>query len=266
MGNDRNCICVDEGQIADTVVKLKEDFASQFGRDVPAEIISASLRTWLGRHLDKLSEDLYETLATPRSEAAREFRRLVDEAVGDVPRLETAPSPTQYADVFTGHRPFSFEKLAAMTAYIAHRASSVYKTKVNKLLFYSDFVHYNRTGASISGAKYVHLPYGPVPDRYEGMLAKLSAMETIWFERRGDYQLIKGWNDPLIGTLSDEERGTLDWVLRRLGTLSSSELTRQSHRELGYRSTKLGEPIAYEYAKFLEVLPVDLTAERRDSE
>jgi hypothetical protein len=258
MSKNQNCVCVDEAQIAEAVARLKDDFAGEFGRDVPTEIISDSVKRWLERHLDGLSEDLYETLSSPRNEAAREFRRLVDEAVGDIPILTTAATPAEEADVFTGHRPFSFEKLAAMTAYIAHRGRDVYKTKLNKLLFYSDFVHYHRTGTSISGARYVHLPYGPVPDRYEGMLAKLAAVETIWFERRGDFQLIKGWNDPLIGTLSNEERETLDWVLERLGSLNSSELTRQSHRERGYRSTRLGEPIAYAYAKFLEILTRDV--------
>jgi hypothetical protein len=159
------------------------------------------------------------------------------------------------ADVFTGHRPFSFEKLAAMTAYIAHHGKNVYKTKLNKLLFYSDLVHFHLTGRSISGARYVHLPYGPVPDRYEGMLAKLSAMDTIRVVQRGDYQQIVGGDDPLVGVLSNKERATLDWVLGRMGAMTSSELTRQSHREKAYRFTKLGEPIAYEYAKYLEILP-----------
>jgi hypothetical protein len=256
MAKDQNCICIDEEQIAETVVKLKEDFASEFGRDVPTEIISKSIKRWLDHHLEELSEDLYETLSTPRNDAARAFRRLVDEAVGDVPVLATAaPAHAEEPDVFTGHRPFSFEKLAAMTAYIAHRGRNIYKTKLNKLLFYADFVHYRLHGTSISGARYVHLPYGPVPDRYEGMLAKLAATETIWFEPRGDYRLIKGWNDPLVGVLSNDERESLDWVLERLGSMTSTELTRQSHRERGYRSTKLGEPIAYAYAKFLEIRP-----------
>ena len=253
MGKDQECVCLDEQQIADTVVKLKEDFAEEFGRDVPTEVISLSVKAWLERHLDQLSDDLYETLSTPRNDEARELRRLIDEAIGEIPEFKTAASDAEESSVFTGHRNFSFEKLAAMAAYIAHRGRNVYKTKLNKLLFYADFIHYHNNGSSISGARYVHLPYGPVPDRYEGMLAKLAAVETIWFEQRGDYQLIKGWNDPLIDVLGNEERETLDWVLERLGSMTSSELTRQSHREKGYRFTNLGEPIAYEYAKFLEI-------------
>lgn len=246
-------VCLGEDEIADTVVRLKEDFSREFGRDVPTEVISTSVKEWLGRYMDRLSDDLYETLSTPRNEEARELRRMIDEAIGDVPQFQLADAAAETADVFTGQRTFSFEKLAAMVAYIAHRGSNIYKTKLNKLLFYSDFIHFHLKGQSISGSRYVHLPYGPVPERYDGVLAKLSAVDTIWIEQRGDYQLIKGWNDPIIGTLGNDERETLDWVLAKLGALTSSELTRQSHREKGYKFTKLGESIAYEYAKFLEI-------------
>ena len=54
-----------------------------------------------------------------------------------------------------------------MIAHIASSESDIYKTKLNKLLFYSDFINYYLNGTSISGAKYVHLPYGPVPDSYK---------------------------------------------------------------------------------------------------
>ena len=53
MTNDQNCICIDDAQIAQAVARLKEDFASEFGRDVPAGVISESVKTWLDRHLEQ---------------------------------------------------------------------------------------------------------------------------------------------------------------------------------------------------------------------
>ena len=150
MGKDQECVCLDEQQIAETVVRLKEDFAEDFGRDVPTEVISLSVKEWLERHLDQLSDDLYETLSTPRNDEARELRRMIDDAIGEIPELKTASVGTDESNVFTGRRAFSFEKLAAMTAYIAHRGKNVYKTKLNKLLFYADFIHFHLNGTSIS--------------------------------------------------------------------------------------------------------------------
>jgi hypothetical protein len=125
------------------------------------------------------------------------------------------------------------------------------------LLFYSDFVHFYDHGASISGARYVHLPFGPVPDRYEGMLAKLSATGMIRVQRGQGFELIRAGSEPVTDVLTDEERDSLDWVLDTYGSLSARAISDLSHREMAYKHTRPGEPIAYEYAKFFERLPDD---------
>lgn len=50
----------------------------------------------------------------------------------------------------------------------------VSKTKLNKLLFYADFKHFKDNGVSISGARYAHAYYGPVPDQFNTWLAAIS--------------------------------------------------------------------------------------------
>jgi uncharacterized phage-associated protein len=255
MKGQDGCICIDDDRMQETIARLTEHFSRELGRDLPAEVVSRSVSAWLERRMDRFSEDLYEMLSTPRNEEARELRRIIDDAFlkSSALRPEAPSRAEETADVFTGRRSFSFEKLAAMTAYIVHRAADLYKTKLNKLLFYADFTHYLRTGTAISGARYLHLPYGPVPDGYERVIETLSKAGTIWFEQRGDAQLIGGRRDPIIEKLTVEETETLDRILDRLGTMTSTELTRLSHQEKGYRSTKLGEAIAYEYAKFSDI-------------
>ena len=39
-----------------------------------------------------------------------------------------------------------------------------------KLLNYSDMIFYKENGASISGLRYVHFPYGPVPENFDMLL------------------------------------------------------------------------------------------------
>jgi hypothetical protein len=170
---------------------------------------------------------------------------------------------TEVVDVFTGHRVFSFEKLAAMTAYIARHGRNVYKTKLNKLLFYCDFVNYHLNGVSISGARYVHLPFGPVPDRYEQTLKNLEMIGTLQISKGRGFELISAGDDPLPDTLSQQERATIDWVLERFGSMSASEISEYSHRERAYKDTRPGECIAYEYAKFFQSLPERATASPR---
>src|SRR5688500_4330981 len=149
MQSNLECIPVDVRQVSEAVVRLKEYFAEEHGREIPTAVLAAAVNQWLVRHFDAVADDLFETLATPRNDAAHEFRRMIDKAVGGEVAFEIAHPETEAADVFTGHRPFSFEKLAAMTAYIASRGRDIYKTKLNKLLFYSDFVHFYDHGTSI---------------------------------------------------------------------------------------------------------------------
>lgn len=66
-----------------------------------------------------------------------------------------------------------------MMIFFAHGASGTFKTKLNKLLWYSDFLHYHRNAVSISGATYHHLPFGPVPDHYDICLSILMQNGTL---------------------------------------------------------------------------------------
>jgi uncharacterized phage-associated protein len=72
------------------------------------------------------------------------------------------------------------------------------------------------------------------------------------------FELIKGGNEPLsalANKITENERTTLDWVLKNFGNLSANEISELSHNEKAYRFTRPGEEIAYEYAKFFEKLP-----------
>ena len=168
---------------------------------------------------------------------------------------EAVPEITREEAVFTGQRIFSFEKLAAMTAYIAAHSKDLYKTKLNKLLFYSDFINYYLNGVSISGSRYVHLPYGPVPDSYESTLQNLALSGMVEIIRGQGYEVIRAKDEPITAVLNNRERETIDWVLENFGQMSAADISEFSHREKAYRFTRSGEYIAYEYAKFLQKLP-----------
>ena len=71
-----------------------------------------------------------------------------------------------------GFKGFDYEKLCAMVLFFVHKSSELLKTKLMKLLNYSDMIYYKENGISISGLKYVHLPYGPVPENFD-MLVRL---------------------------------------------------------------------------------------------
>lgn len=69
---------------------------------------------------------------------------------------------------FTGYKSPHLEKIANMVLFFAE-SMAPFKTKLNKLLFYSDFLHYKKTCFSISGSTYKAVQMGPVPKSFGGL-------------------------------------------------------------------------------------------------
>ena len=55
------------------------------------------------------------------------------------------------------------EKLGNILIYIAENAEYVGITKVNKLLYFLDFIAFRRLGKPLTGNNYIALQFGPVP-------------------------------------------------------------------------------------------------------
>lgn len=237
--------------VDDLQVSIKDDCGTEY----PRAAIRNSVVDWLGSRLDTLVEDAFERLTSPSYEDARDFARMLDEGDEKVEIPQGAEAPLAAVNIFTGHRTFSLEKMAAMVSYFAERTNDLYKTKLNKLLFYADFTNYYLLGRSISGSRYVHLPYGPVPDAYEETLETLNHYGVVDVTRENSADLIGPGDNAAKDFLNPEEVETLDWILKTYGSMSASQLTEVSHRERAYSNTRTGEEIAYEYAKFLSKLP-----------
>lgn len=248
---------VPESRLQSLVSELRESIKTDCGTEYSESAIKNSVIEWLGTRMDTYFEDAVERLTSPSFEDAREFARMLDDAEGDQVslRIPESASETAGVTVFSGYRSFSLEKMAAIVSYIAGKTDDLYKTKLNKLLFYADFVNYYLHGNSISGSRYVHLPYGPVPDGYEDTLETLNHYGVIDISRQNSSELVKSGDRLVPDFLTAEERQTLDWVLGTYGAMSAGQLTELSHREKAYLNTRSGEEIAYEYAKFMSKLP-----------
>ncbi len=58
---------------------------------------------------------------------------------------------------------YSPEKFLNAILFFAHNVSKLGITKLNKLLYYSDFEHYRLYGRPILGDQYIRMERGPVP-------------------------------------------------------------------------------------------------------
>ena len=156
-----------------------------------------------------------------------------------------------------GFKGFDYEKLCAMVLFFAHKSAGLLKTKLMKLLNYSDMIFYKENGLSISGLKYAHLPYGPVPDNFDMILGKMAAdhiahIEVLYDGAYENHQVVPECDVP-EGTLSDEEIEVLERIYEKFKNFGSVEISNYSHREKGYNATKTGQIISYAYAMDIDL-------------
>lgn len=159
--------------------------------------------------------------------------------------------------VENGFKGFDYDKLCAMVLYFAHKCPKLLKTKLMKLLNYSDMIFYKENGISISGLKYVHLPFGPVPENYDVLFGIMSADHIAHIEVTYDngYEKHQVVPDCVFDSniLSDEEIRVLDRINDKFKSFGSKEISVYSHKENGYHSTKQGEVISYSFAKDIDL-------------
>ncbi len=130
---------------------------------------------------------------------------------------------------FTGYQVPSFEKFAHMVLYFLSNAQ--FKVRLNKLLFYADFLHFKNFGRAISGAKYAALPMGPVPDNYAPIFGLIERSGYILTELIDEYEGFVAKEKFNKELFSGNELETLRNVLDAFQYKKTNEIVHLSHQE-----------------------------------
>lgn len=155
------------------------------------------------------------------------------------------------ADEFSGYKRLDLAKL--YNAIIFFCKDGLFKTKLNKLLFYADFKHFKEYTLSITGARYAHVPFGPAPDNYEFYYASLNSRKAIEFEEvlypsGAGGEIIKATQTPDLSLFTPGELRIMASVMEDFADHNASDVSEISHKEAAYRETEDGELISYNYA------------------
>jgi putative zinc finger/helix-turn-helix YgiT family protein len=147
-------------------------------------------------------------------------------------------------------------RLREMMVYFAEQPHT-WRTKLNKMLFYADFLHFKRHGEAISGARYVHMQFGPVPvDFYtlHAALADDASVNEVPMDC-GDYEgtVFAAARPADRSVFSDEELRTMADVTEHFSGWSARQVTEFSHREPAWLETKDRETIPYDHAAALQL-------------
>jgi len=237
---------------------VKQAVLNERGEDFEEKAIADAMRHCIANKLDVLEEEMEYMFTTPARSEFQQLLFLLDQRSleAEAEKVEEGVFlAEEYGDenVFTGNRSFSKTKMAAMIEYLTSKGNFVYKTALNKLLFYSDLTNFYLQGVGMSGAVYHNRRFGPVADPAEPILNELIREEKVNVLPRT--RTLEAATTADTEALSDNERKVLDWVADTYGKMGASEVSEFSHNELAYKNTSPNEPIAYAYSKFFKYLP-----------
>lgn len=198
--------------------------------------------------------------AGTKSKLLEKVNKMIDEE-SETDFLENYLIGNSQFSELTGYRKPSLSRLKEMVVFFAHKVPS-YKTKMNKLLFYADFLCFRELGVSMSGARYKAIPYGPVPDKFQTLFENLAETDVIDLlytpmDNGGRKEKLIGREDrPFNPNLFTEtEISFLEQIAARFIDTSPSEIVDISHKEIGWLANEAAKNfIPYDYALELKAV------------
>ena len=155
------------------------------------------------------------------------IKKKIEAANGD---YKPIVQPSEY----TGFRSLSTDKVANAVRMIISTIGSTFVTKMNKLLFYADFIHYKNHGYGITGITYKALPFGPVPEHWGTLYSSLPGIDMEEYVYPSGQSGIKlEANENTDNILNESELSTIEKVCTLFSNMSAGEISQTSHLEKG---------------------------------
>ncbi len=131
-----------------------------------------------------------------------------------------------------GYSPISLVRLKNIMLAVLAECGEVYCTKMNKLLFYIDFLSYRQRGMAMTGLSYRAIEFGPVPDKWDRVYSEFD--EIVQAPRMiGEYEgnVLIAETPPDNKILSNDDIAIIKTVCNTFKECSSKEISLISHKE-----------------------------------
>lgn len=174
------------------------------------------------------------------------IRLKCDEAYAELNALEIHWKSHQ-PDIYSGNRSFCLELFKQAVCYLIGFTKS--PLFLNKALFYADFKHFQLCGVSITGARYIHLEYGPCPDQYQNLYQLFLSSGVLTSAK---HHILKSTEKPDLSVFSDSEREILGFVAHLAKPDGGKKLLKVSLEEEAFKKTEPLQWISYEYSEKLK--------------
>jgi hypothetical protein len=124
-------------------------------------------------------------------------------------------------------------------------------TKLNKILYFCDFLAYARWGKPVTGFEYYRLPNGPAPRRLteirdQMIAARELAIQPVPFPNGKTQHRPVNLRDPRLDSFTPQEIALADTIIDALRDATAEEVSLLTHRMVGWKVASTYETIPYE--------------------
>jgi hypothetical protein len=145
------------------------------------------------------------------------------------------------------------EKFKELILYVANESSGDNRfgaTKLNKLLFFADFIAYLRFGTAITNQRYQKLKNGPAPRALVPITEKMEAQGEIAYRIENYFgkpkKRLVPLRDPDLSSFSDDEIELVNQIIAEFWGKNAAAMSNDSHEFIGWKLAEIGEDIPYE--------------------
>lgn len=191
-----------------------------------------------------------------------EFAKLMEKA--ESWKLEKYPSVVidyvfgkSRRDINNGYAALSISKIKNILLYFIEKGHGVFITKMNKLLFYTDFISYRACGKGMTGLGYKAIQHGPVPVRWDRIYSFYDEIhqEIVAFSDGREGTMLTSNLSPDLSDFSEEEQKILETVYLRFKNESPTQISETSHLEEAWKQyIDSGQLISFDKAFCLKAL------------
>ncbi len=160
---------------------------------------------------------------------------LIDEVSENIEKYERSRVFAGHRGIENGYAPVSLERLKNIMLFILDRCGDVWCTKMNKLLFYIDFLSYRERGMAMTGLTYKAIEFGPVPERWDRVYSEFSEIHQE-LKQAGEFvgSALRSDVPADVSVFSDNELKIMEQVCSKFETSSSRDISKLSHEEAAW--------------------------------
>lgn len=164
-------------------------------------------------------------------------------------------------------------KFRELLLFICHRSEGdkpFGAVKLNKLLFYSDFLAFLKFGEPITGHRYQKLRNGPAPRALLPVLQELEDADAVATAEHDYYgrpqKRTCALRDADLNAFTAEEIALVTEIIDECWGKNATHMSLMSHRFVGWKLAEVGEDIPYEVSAVKFETPSDADLEHLPSE